>query len=309
MAFKIIPKIKADQIQDRSLDTGFLSKYYKQVQTLLLQKTTAEEPTDYFFCEDFANGENLLVVGTQTMAFKKVFRAAAKGEDGFDRAKISMGTCFVLDEKESKILCIQANTARSKGKRQPIIKALKKIRRTSMKKFDDVRWLDGPVMVDAADESKVEVVNDDATLNPIAKQTTTKETAPKPEAAVGKEEIVKRIKDLQKAIGMLQNDILPRHKKQESTDRDVAFVQALRKAGHLFLSKLEQADDKVIKKFASQKEQLEKGLPLWKELESKIQDKKTKVETTAATQKVINKMNSTRQQIQELLTKVNLKAS
>jgi len=73
VAFKIIPKINPTEIQDRSLDIGFLGKYYKQLQQLLIQKTTAETPTDYFFCEEFSGGEDLLVMGDQTMAYQKVF--------------------------------------------------------------------------------------------------------------------------------------------------------------------------------------------------------------------------------------------
>lgn len=306
MAFKIIPKINPTEILDRSLDIGFLGKYYKQLQKLLLQKTNAESPTDYFFCEEFSGGEDLLVMGKQTMPYQKVFRAAGKGENGFDKGKISAGTCFILEEKGNKILCIQANSSRGKGKEQAVMKALKKLRKAYMKQIAEVRWIDGPVMADAEDEEELVSVED--TGNAANKDKVGNSEPP----AVTQEEIVKRTKDLQKGIEMLKKDIMPRFKNREMTERDVAFVKALRKAGHLFLTKLSQAELEVSKKFASQKDMLEKGLLQWKELEEKLINQKGKVEANEmlkkSLQETVNKMNTTRKEIQAILKRVNLKS-
>lgn len=309
MAFKIIPKINPTEIQDRSLDIGFLGKYYKQLQQLLIQKTNAETPTEYFFCEEFSGGEDLLVMGDQTMAYQKIFRAAGKGLDGFDKGKISCGTCFILEEKGAKILCIQANPSRGKGKEQAVIKALTKLKKAHMKQIAEVRWINGPVMADAEDDEQLESVADAGN----AANAASKEKAGNSEApVVTQEEIVKRTKDLQKGIEMLKKDIMPRFKNKEMTERDVAFVKALRKAGHLFLTKLSQTELEVSKKFASQKDLLEKGLPQWKELEEKLINQKGKAEANEtlkkSLQETVNKMNATRKEIQEILKRVNLKS-
>jgi hypothetical protein len=102
VAFKIIQKIKPDQIQDKTLDTAFLKKYYRQLQKMLVLKTSPDNPTGYFFCADYSEGEDLLIMGNQTPSYLKVFRAAGKGKDGFDKASVSIGNCFVLVEGTKK---------------------------------------------------------------------------------------------------------------------------------------------------------------------------------------------------------------
>lgn len=306
MSFKIIPKIRPENIQNRDLDAGFLSKYYKLLQQSLLKKTTPENATDYFFCKDFSGDSNLLVMGTQTAAYKKVFKAAGKGKDGFDKANISIGTCYILNEDGANILCIHANSSMSKGKKPIILKALKKMARGSMKKIKEVRWMDAAVVVDATDDKKVESAKSDTDKSEKAA------AAAGGEPLVKKDEIVKRTKELIKGIQKLKKDIIPRYKKRETTDRDAAFVKALRKAGLMYMSKLTQTDEATSKKFNSQKKQLEKGLPQWKELEAKILSQKSKSEATATLKKelksAVNRMNQTRKEVKELLKRVNLKA-
>ena len=126
MAFKIVQKIKPAQIQDKTLDPAFLKKYYKQLQQLLIKKTDQENPTGYFFCVDYSGDDNLLIMGKQTPAYLKIFRAAGKGKDGFDKKKVSIGNCFILDEKGKKVLCLMPNPSLAKGKKQLVLKALKK---------------------------------------------------------------------------------------------------------------------------------------------------------------------------------------
>ena len=306
MAFKIIPKIKASQIEDRSLDTTFLKKYYKSLQPLLIKKTSPELKTDYFFCIDFAGDEHLLVMGNQTTAYKKVFKEAGKGKNGFDKANISIGSCFVLDENGKNILCIEANSSMSKGKKPLILKALKKMARAYFKQMSEVRWIDGPLMQDANDDEAVESANDGEGDNEGSSA-----SGEQPEPLVKKDEIVNRTKELQKGIEKLKNDIIPRFKKRETSDRDAAFVKALRKAGLLFISKLSQTDETTSQKFADQKDKLEKVLPKWMELESKISEQKSKSEATAALKKelkgAVERMNTTRGEIKKLLKRVKLK--
>jgi len=242
-------------------------------------------------------------MGKQTAAYKKVFKAAGKGKDGFDKANISIGTCYILNENGANILCIHANSSMSKGKKPIVLKALKKMMRGSMKKIKEVRWMDGAVVVDATNDKKVESAKSDSDKD---------SSATGGEPLVKKDEIVKRTKELIKGIQKLKQDIMPRYKKRETTDRDAAFVKALRKAGLMYMSKLTQTDEATSKKFNSQKEQLEKGLPQWKELEAKILSQKSKAEATAELKKelkgAVSRMNQTRKEIKELLKRVKLKS-
>lgn len=303
MAFEIIKKFKPDKIKNRNLDTGFLDKYYKNLQQLLIQKTNLTSKTDYFFCEDFAVGEHLLVLGNQTENHKKVFKNAGKGKDGFDKTKISMGTCFILDEKGKKILCIEANTTLAKGKKNDVMKALNKMRRAHMKQINDVRWLTSPLMANAQDPSVIEVVEEE--------QTSTGSNNSDQPVVINKGEIVQKAKNLKKGIQKLVKDVIPRFKKREATTNDAAFVKALRKAGLLFLTNLTQTEPGLDEKFSSHKEILENSLPQWKTLESRIHSQKTKKETTAAQKqslkKVVDQMNVTRAEIKTILKRINLK--
>ncbi len=315
MAFKIIQKIKPDQIQDKTLDTGFLKKYYKQLQQLLVKKTSPKNPTGYFFCHEFSGKEDLLIMGKQSPAYLKVFRAAGKGKDGFDKKKVSIGNCFILIENNKKILCLLPNPSLAKGKKMTVLKAMKKLRKSSMKQIADIRWLDAPLKMDAEEDSGEEAAQPQPKKQDSGDSKGGGGSASKDEGnepLVSKDEIVKRTKELQKGIAKLKNDIVPRFKKKETTPRDAAFVKALRKAGNLLIGKLMQADPKVSAKFSSQKEQLKKGMPQWEKLETQILGQKTKAEATDSIKKelrgAVKRMNETRNQIKELLKKVNFKA-
>ncbi|WP_052597467.1 hypothetical protein [Aureispira sp. CCB-QB1] len=301
MAFNILTKFKPDQIKSRNLDTGFLSKYYKGIQNILIQKTHVEQTTEYFFCENYTADEHLLVFGTPTATQKMLFKAAGKGQEGFDKTKVSMGTCFILNEKGSKVLCLYPNLSLAKGKKASVMRTLKKMQRTSLKLIDEIRWLDAPLMVDSEDPSKIEQVVDPNTSNTENNQT----------VLVSTEEIVDKAKNLKRGIEKLVKDVMPRYKKRETTNNDAAFVKALRKAGHLFLAQLTQTDEKTRNSFTSQKKVLESGLPQWKELESRIHSQKSKAESRATLKKsllgVVEKMNERRSEIKTILKRVNLK--
>ena len=315
MAFKIIQKIKPDQIQDKSLDMGFLKKYYRQLQKMLVMKTDPQNPTGYFFCADYSDGEDLLVMGNQTPAYLKVFRAAGKGKDGFDKKNVSIGNCFILIEGNKKVLCVLPNPSLAKGKKMLVLKALKKLRKSAMKQIAEIRWLNAPLVqeeeaIETSDASSSQ--NQPATSSATSKGTASKDASKTATPAVGKEEIVKKTKELQKGIKKLKNDIMPRYKKKESTERDAAFVKALRKAGNLFLSKLLLADPKLVAKFSAQRAQLQKGIPQWEALENKILGQKDHVATQGSMREelkaTVQRMNETRATIKTLIKKVNFKA-
>ncbi|MCH2023285.1 MAG: hypothetical protein MK207_12485 [Saprospiraceae bacterium] len=311
MAFKIVQKIKPAQIQDKTLDPAFLKKYYKQLQQLLIKKTDPENPTGYFFCVDFFGDDNLLIMGKQTPAYLKIFRAAGKGKDGFDKKKVSIGNCFILDENGKKILCLMPNPSLAKGKKQLILKSLKKLRKSSMKKIMDIRWLTAPLEIE--DEQEEETTANAASDNKKEKvqKSGTTASGEGTEYLVTEDEIVKRTKELQKGIEKLKKDVLPRYKNKETSSNDADFVKALRKAGHLFISKLMMTDPNVSKKFSTQKKQLENGIPQWEKLEEKIKSQKTRSETSDSIKKelqgAVKRMNNTRNEIKELLKRVNLK--
>jgi hypothetical protein len=319
VAFKIIQKIKPDQIQDKTLDTAFLKKYYRQLQKMLVLKTSPDNPTGYFFCADYSEGEDLLIMGNQTPSYLKVFRAAGKGKDGFDKASVSIGNCFVLVEGTKKILCIMPNPSLAKGKKMLVLKALKKLRKSAMKQIAEIRWLKGP-LVQEAEEQTSGTAQADQSAAPSAANATknSNKGKAKPNDAdanapvVEKAEIVQKIKELQKGINKLKKDILPRFKKKAATERDAAFVKALRKAGNLWLSKLLLADPKLMAKFSSQRQQLQKGIPQWEELENKILGQKDGLAAQESLRKelkaTVKRMNETRAAIKTLLKKVNFKA-
>lgn len=325
MAFKISPKFKVGDIKSKSLDTAFLGKYYKAVQQTLLKKTSVEQQTDYFFCQNFSDGEPLLVFGTATAAHKKTFKEAGKGNDGFDKNQVSIGTCFVLTEDNKRILCLQPNTSLGKAKKAPSLKILNKMRKQSMKQFEEIRWLDAPMMMGV--DGEVEEVNTEDNKDTVA-GTSSSDQQPTPRsggssssstassedsntAMVPREDVVKRAQELQKGIDMLKNDLMPRYKEQQVTPRDGAFVKALRKAALIFLTKLSQTDEKTQSEFSSNKEYLDVALPQWKELESRLgnykANKEMREELKATIEKAVESMNDMRKEIKELLKRVNLK--
>ena len=299
MAFQLSKKFKADQIKSRNLDTKILIKHYKDAEQLLVSSTSVEQTTDFFFCNEFASGEHLLVIGTPSAAQKLVFRGAAKGENGFDKKSITIGTCFILEEEGKKILCFYPNKSLSKGKKKDFLAALKKIHQRYWGLIHKVRWLTAPIMVDAQDSSKVETVVEEE--KPGATES----------VQVPKEEVIEKAKNLKRGIEKLVKDVMPRYKKRETTTNDAAFVKALRKAGHLFLAQLPLTDEKTRNHFSSQKQTLESGLPQWKELEARIHSQKDKVASTAALKtsllEVIEKMKTNRSEIKTILKRVNLK--
>lgn len=306
MAFKIAQKIKPEQIQDRSLDMGFIAKYLKQMQQMLVKKTTPETPTDYFFCMNYTDGKNLLILGNHAPAYKKVFKELAKGKHGFDKGEISIGKCFTLRENGATILCIQHNGSMSKGKKGPILKEFKKLQRTTLKLFKEVRWMDGAVVSDTEDKGKVETVSD--TASPSSGTTTSTGTGEESAPLVSGKEVVTRIKQLQQGVDKLKKDVLPRFKKRQTSAKDAEFVKALRKAASIVLTKITQTDEKTANQLDSQKQQIEKALPQWKDLEAKIVNLKSRGDEVDAIKGVIKEMNEKRAKIKEILKRVNLKA-
>lgn len=353
MAFKIIPKIKADDIKTKVLDAKILPKYYKGLQQSLIKKTSPELTTDYFFCQDF-NGEPLLVMGTATPAYKKVFREAGKGKDGFDKSLISGGKSFILKEDNKAILCLQPDPSLGKGKKIPTIKALTKLKRAFMKQITEIRWLDAPLETTSTEEnpetsteqteqtgpqtdtSTPETSTDTAsntgtTSSDTETEESTRSGQPQPRTTgteqstdtnssgttggstpiVGRDDIVKRAKDLQRGIRKIKDDVMPRYKKQETTPRDGDFVNAMYKAGMLFKSKLTQTDKTTKSEFKSNVEFLDKALPQWKELEERLRGSKDRSEMRAALKEkletTVESMNEIRQQIKDILKRTNLK--
>jgi hypothetical protein len=300
MAFKIIPKIKVESIQDRSLDMGLMKKYYKQVQQPLIKKATPETPTDYFFCANFSGTDNLFVFGTQTTKYKTSFKAIGKGGDGFDKSGVSIGKCFVMEEDDKKILCIQHDSTKSKGKKELIMKSFRKMLRTSLKQFKEVRWMDKGAITAATGGGKVEVAGGGSTAGGGAEQ-----AAP----VVSKDEIEKRGKQLEQGIKKLKDDIIPRFKKKETDPKDADFLKALRKAASVWLAKLAQTDSKTAEKAASQQKQLEGALPKWKKLEARLAKSKTNGGGRKEIRDAIKLMNEKRAKIKALLKKVDLKSA
>lgn len=311
MAFKISPKFKTGDIKSKSLDIAFLGKYYKAVQQTLLKKTSVENTTEYFFCQDFTGGEPLLIFGAATAKHKKVFHEAGKGKDGFDKGQISIGTCFVLVEDNKRILCLQPNLSLGKARKAPSLKILNKVRRQSMKQFEEVRWLEAPLM--ATVDGDVEKVSSDADKT-AAKDSPNKSSTEDQgnSALVPRADVVKRAKELQRGIDKLKNDLMPRYKEQQVTPRDGAFVKALRKAALVFLTKLTQTDEKTKAEFASNKEYLDVALPQWKELESRLgkqeSNKNTRKELKNTLEKAVKIMTDKRKKIIQLLKRVDLKS-
>jgi len=302
VAFKIIQKIKPKEVKSRDLDMSFIKKYLKQVQTKLIKNTKPEVTTDYYFCRNYDGDQDLLVIGKHAPAYKKIFKETAKGKHGFDKADISIGKCFALEENGKYVLCIYHNKSASKGKKGQILRALKKLQRKALKKFSEIRWLDKPMMSSATDEDDAEQVDDQQDT-----ATGTADATQESEPLVSGEEVVTRMKQLKQGIDKLKKDVMQRFKKRETTPKDAAFVKALRKAGNIVLTKLMQTDEKTANKLADQQKQLEKALPQWKDLEGKIENQKSKEEIVDELKGVVKELNEKRTKIKEILKRVNLK--
>ena len=329
MAFKIAPRLKPEAIKTKSLEMKLLPKYYKMLQSLLLTGTNVETTTDYFFCDEYADGEPLLIMGNATPAYKKVFREAGKGQEGFDKTKISGGKSFILKEDKKTILCIQPDASLGKGKKLAVTKALTKLKRAYMKQIDEVRWLDAPLMATADGsgvESTTSTEESSTGTEPAPEQTTDTTTSnPQPEQSSGtqsgssdqgpmpidRDDIVKRAQDLQRGIRKIKDDVMPRYKNEETTPKDAEFVKAMRKAGLLFLTKLTQADSETKKEFNTNKEFLDQALPQWKDLEERLQNSKNRKEMREALKEkletTVNQMNDIRKQIKEILERTDIK--
>ena len=329
MAFNISPKIKAGEIKSKSLDFAFVGKYYKAIQATLSVKTSVENPTAYFFHQNFLNGEPLLVFGKPTAAHKKVFLEAGKSNE---KDLISIGTCFVLKENNQKILCLQPNPSLGKAKEKPSMKVLNKMTRTSLKQFAAVRWLNAPMMVGADGEvgevtegensntgtesmPNTDQGNSSTGSNPQENNTTTRSTQQEAPtgttAVVSRAHITKRSDELQRGIDKLNNDIMPRFKQQDTMPTDRDFITALRKAILIFLNKLGQTDEDTKSEFSSKKSYLNQLLPQLKELEKRLNDPQgTQKEREALQQKLqveVNKMNGIHDQIRSILQRIDLK--
>lgn len=192
-----------------------------------------------------------------------------------------------------------------------------------MKLINSVNWLDSIPTEEAAEETLANANNtsdkstsasNKADQNEKAASKTDAQSTQKQEtekvAAVKVDEIVKRTKDIKKALSMLKNDIMPRYKKRETTARDASFVNALIKAGNLYITKLNLAEDKVVQKFNDQKNQISKGLPQWELLAKKIEENKegNGKDTSLRTElkKSIQQINTYRDEIKEILKRVKL---
>ncbi len=343
MGFNILPKLKATEIKSKSLDLAFLGKYYKGIQATLSLKTSVEKPTEYFFHQDFLNGQPLLVFGKPTAGHKAVFKEFAKGSE---KALISMGTCFVLDENNQKILCLQPNASLGKAKEQPALKVLNKLKRESLKKFAEIRWLKAPMMVGA--DGNVEQVTEDGnqgtgntSTGTTQGSTSTDDSTPQgntstsgtqedntatarsvggstqQESPTGKTAVVsrahisKRADELQRGIDKLNKDVMPRFKKQDTMPTDRDFITALRKTILIFLNKLGQADDATKSEFSSKKSYLDALLPQLKELETRLKDpqgtQKEREELQQKLQVEVNKMNGIHDEIRSILQRIDLK--
>lgn len=320
MAFKIIPKIKPAKIQDRSLDVKFLDKYYKQLQLQLIKLTGPENQVPYFFCDEFSDGKPLLVMGTQTAAYKNIFKAAGKGKDGFDKTKVSIGTCYVKDEDGGKVLCICPNMTLGKGKKMAVVKALTKIKRSAMKRIKDIRWMTSAEAA-AGEETEEKESKGESSRDTTGNKDQQKEgqqtstgtgEGSKEEERTDPKELNKSLGDIKKGVERLQKDVMPRYKEKAATKKDAAFVKALRKAALLFLAKLARASEKVNEKLAKQKSDLERGIPQWEELEKRIGSQKTQSQENEtlkkSLQEAVNRMNEYRTNIKKLLEQVDLKS-
>lgn len=311
MAFKIIQKIKPRAIEEKSLDMLMMPKYYKMVQNKLIRLTNAQTTTSYFFAGDFVEGENLLIVGNQTPAYKKIFRLAGKGQIGFDKTKVSIGLCYIEGTNGKFTLNIIPNRSMAKGKKMFVIKTLRKHLKRYMKSIQAVAWLDQIPDGQVTDEQ-----NKSSSENTAAQPTYSSERESDNKQtisyAVKTDEIVKRTKDIKKALEMLQKDIMPRYKQGESTERDQSFVNALIKAANLYLTKLSLADPAVTEKFSTQKLKIEQGLTQWKMLAKRLLENKNKSSSNAVLKadlkKSVQKINNYRNEIKEILKRVDLSA-
>ena len=326
MAFKIIQKLKPDAVKSKSIEMSLLPKYYKAFQQSLLKKTTVEAQTDFFFCIGYQDGQDLFIAGDLTPAYKKLVLEAAKSKHGFDKTNVCGGKTFILREEGKAVLCILANASMGKAKKLVVEKALNKLRKAYMKQIAAVRWLDAP-LVASSDDSGVESTEStetgggqeapqDTPETPPTSggsqtRSTDKESGTEAPRTVDRDDIVKRAQDLQRGIRKIKDDVIPRYKKQETTPRDAEFVNAMRKAGELFRTKLTQADKETKEEFKSNKEFLDKALPQWKDLEERLHNSKNRKEMRdslkAKLETTVETMNEIRQQIKTLLEQVDFK--
>lgn len=338
MAFNISPKIKAEEIKSKSLDFAFVGKYYKSVQTTLAVKTSVEKPTAYFFHQNFLNGEPLILFGKPTAAHKKVFLEAGKSNE---KDLVSIGTCFVLKENNQKILCLQPNASQGKAKERPSMLVLNKMKRASLKKFTEIRWLKAPLMIGAdgnvgqvkeeenssgGTETGGAPISDQGNTstgtgsNPQGNPSTTARSTSGPSqqekptgstAVVSRAHITKRSDELQRGLDKLNNDVMPRFKKQDTMPTDRDFITALRKAILIFLNKLGQADDETKSEFSSKKSYLDQLLPQLKELEKRLNDPQGTQEERAKLQEKlqveVKRMNGIHDEIRSILQRIDLK--
>ena len=295
LAFKITQKIKPFAIQDKSIDMAFVGKHLKGIQKTLITKTSPETPVDYYFCNAFSGADDLFVFGTQAPAYKKIFKETAKGKHGFEKEKVSIGKCYVINENQKNILCIQHNKAFSKGKKAIILRSFRKMLRSSLKQIKEVRW--------------VENIIQEAEQNNTAPQGNTSSDAGNSNMIlISPKEIEARGKQLKTGINRLKK-VIKRYKEQRTKPDDAEFVSKLISAANVWISQLTQTDEKTAEALEQQRADLEKKLPQWKELEEKISNAKPREELRAELKQTIQELNIKRTRIKELLKKVNLKAA
>ncbi len=308
MAFKIAQKIKAEHILNRDIDQKAIKTIHSTVQKNLLDKTSPEVPTDYYFCRDFSGGEHLFVFGTATPSHKKIYKETAKGKHGFAPKGVSSGSCFIIKEGDKSILCLRQNKAASSAGKGPTLNAFKKFIKKRMGLISGVRWVEGAIVTDAATGKATATDTDSTGKKDKAKESSSAEAKTEKPPEVTEAEINDRVNQLKEGLKKLKTDVIIRYKKGEASKQDAAFVQALRKAASTFLIKITQTDAKAAKQHTAFARKIKKQLPQWKDLETRLLNAKPKAEIKAKLKGVVKEMGVKRNKIKDLLKRVNLKA-
>ena len=308
MSIKITKRIKPEDIRDKTVELSLLKKYYKMVQQQVIKKTSPDAKTDYFMCMDFVDGEPILIIGTHSPAYKRIFREAAKGKHGFIKTNVSIGSCYFFEEEGKKLLCVEHNASLSKGKPNLIQKALKKMQRRMLKGFTEVRWMTKGDTLGEADTEQSETTDQDTSsgtteTNESAGSATVDQSAA---FAVSTDELITRFNQLQQGVNKFKNDVIPKYKKGLATPKDGKFIEALMKAGQVIITKYTQVDPKESNSFRSQIDKLKEAIEKWSEIHQRIIEGKKPMDVTEDVKKVIQSMNDKRNRIKELLKEVNL---
>lgn len=304
MSIKISPKIKVEDFKQKKLEGSFMKKYYKELQGPLTKKVSPEQPVDYFFDLDYNDGTPIILVGKHNAKFKPDFLAATKGLNGFTKTNVSVGKCFIKENKKGQP-CLFLQHVKGAAKKARTEKLLRKFVLRHMPKVADVQFLTQAV-----------VENADGELENVQENTTApKENAPKEE----KQDVAKIIGDLADGYKKLETDvkkwlgIKDRYKKRQSTPKDAQELNKLRKDSVAFSQAYEKAPEhKEKRRFQKPVEQLNEKQAVWKKIEENIyKTLKNKGQNTTDPQqikKVVSRMNTRKIELQKLLQEVDLDA-